>query len=163
MKFFGYVQKKSDNPLALCFFLLFLSHQKPITMIQRTVKTRVVGIGLSIDETVYAIVDVRGNIIAKDTFATTDFVNVNDFVTYLSEKVVEMIENNGGYECIRSVGVSSPSANFLTGCIENAANLPWKGVIPLAAMLRDQMGIAVALANDAHVTALGEYSYGSAH
>lgn len=66
-------------------------------MIQRTVKTRVVGIGLSIDETVYAIVDVRGNIIAKDTFATTDFVNVNDFVTYLSEKVVEMIENNGGY------------------------------------------------------------------
>ena len=67
-------------------------------MIQRTVKTRVVGIGLSIDETVYAIVDVRGNIIAKDTFATTDFVNVNDFVTYLSEKVVEMIENNGGYD-----------------------------------------------------------------
>ena len=132
-------------------------------MIQRTVKTRVVGIGLSIDETVYAIVDVRGNIIAKDTFATTDFVNVNDFVTYLSEKVVEMIENNGGYECIRSVGVSSPSANFLTGCIENAPNLPWKGQIPLAAMLQDRLGLAVALGNDAHVRALGEYVFGSAH
>ncbi len=163
MKFFGYVQKKSDNPLALCFFLLFLSHQNPITMIQRTVKTRVVGIGLSIDETVYAIVDVRGNIIAKDTFATTDFVNVNDFVTYLSEKVVEMIENNGGYECIRSVGISAPSANFLTGCIENAPNLPWKGQIPLAAMLQDRLGLAVALGNDAHVRALGEYVFGSAH
>jgi glucokinase len=132
-------------------------------MIQRTVKTRVVGIGLSIDETVYAIVDVRGNIIAKDTFATTDFVNVNEFVTFLSEKVVEMIENNGGYECIRSVGISAPSANFLTGCIENAPNLPWKGQIPLAAMLQDRLGLAVALGNDAHVRALGEYVFGSAH
>ena len=132
-------------------------------MIQRTVKTRVVGIGLSIDETVYAIVDVRGNIIAKDTFATTDFVNVNEFVTFLSEKVVEMIENNGGYECMRSVGISAPSANFLTGCIENAPNLPWKGQIPLAAMLQDRLGLAVALGNDAHVRALGEYVFGSAH
>ena len=66
-------------------------------MIERTIKTRVVGIGLSLDETAYAIVDVRGNIIAKEIFSTTDFQNVNEFVTYLSEKIVEMIENNGGY------------------------------------------------------------------
>jgi glucokinase len=51
----------------------------------------------------------------------------------------------------------------VTGCIENAANLPWKGVIPLAAMLRDRVGMAVALSNDAHITALGEKAYGSAH
>jgi len=30
-------------------------------------------------------------------------------------------------------------------------------------MLRDQLGISVALANDAHVAALGEYTFGSAH
>jgi glucokinase len=59
--------------------------------------------------------------------------------------------------------MSAPSANFMTGCIENAANMPWKGVIPLAAMLRDRLGLAVALANDAHVTALGEKAFGSAH
>ena len=41
--------------------------------------------------------------------------------------------------------------------------MPWKGVVPLAAMLRDSVGLAVALGNDAHVTALGEYVYGSAH
>jgi len=30
-------------------------------------------------------------------------------------------------------------------------------------MLRDRLGMAVAVANDAHVSALGEYSYGMAH
>jgi glucokinase len=59
--------------------------------------------------------------------------------------------------------MSAPSANFLTGCIENAANMPWKGVVPLAAMLQDRLGLAVALANDAHITALGEKAFGSAH
>ena len=132
-------------------------------MIERTIKTRVVGIGLSLDETAYAIVDVRGNIIAKEIFPTTDFQNVNEFVTYLSEKIVEMIEDNGGYAGIRSVGISAPSGNFLTGCIENSPNLPWKGQIPLGAMLQDRLGLAVALGNDAHVRALGEYVFGSAH
>ena len=126
-------------------------------------KSRVVGIEISVKRTSYAIVDVRGNIIAQNWFATNDYPNVNDYVTKLSELVVMLTEENGGFENIRSIGISAPSANFLTGSIENAANLPWKGVIPLAAMLRDRLGIAVGVANDAHVTALGEQSYGSAH
>ena len=130
---------------------------------QQEIKSRVVGVDISIKRTTYAIVDVRGNIHASDHFPTTDYTTANDFITALSEKIITMTEANGGYEQIRSIGVSSPSANFLTGCIENAANLPWKGIIPLGAMLRDRMGIAVAVGNDAHVSALGEYSYGCAH
>jgi glucokinase len=84
-------------------------------------------------------------------------------VSALAENVLSLVEENGGYETVRSVGISAPSANYLTGCIENAANLKWKGVIPLAAMLQDQLGLAVAVANDAHITALGEKAYGSAH
>ena len=87
----------------------------------------------------------------------------SEYVAALCERVVALVEENGGYETIRSVGVSAPSASAVTGCIENAANLPWKGVIPLGAMLRDQLGLAVAVANDAHITALSEKSYGSAH
>ena len=61
------------------------------------------------------------------------------------------------------MGISAPSGNFLTGSIENAANLPWKGIIPLAALMRDSLGLAVAVGNDAHATAIGERVYGSAH
>ena len=127
------------------------------------IKTRVVGIDVRETKTTYALVDVRGEIIAQDYFSTADYPNVSDFVTELSERIVMIVEENGGYEQVRSVGISAPSGNFLTGCIENAPNMPWKGVVPLAAMLQDRLGLAVALANDAHITALGEKAYGSAH
>lgn len=127
------------------------------------IKTRVVGVDIRIDRTTYAVVDIRGEIVAQDYFLTTDYNDVNDYVSALCEKVLALVEENGGYEMVRSVGVSAPSASSVTGCIENAANLPWKGVIPLSAMLRDRLGLAVAVANDAHITALSEKSYGSAH
>ena len=127
------------------------------------IKTRVVGVDISNERTTYAVVDIRGNILAEDYFATTDYPDINNFVKDLSDKIVELVEANGGYETIRSIGVSSPSASSVSGCIENAANLPWKGIIPLAAMLRDRIGLAVGLSNDAHVSALGEQTFGCAH
>ena len=127
------------------------------------IKTRVVGIDIRENRTTYALVNIRGEILAQDYFRTSDYPDVTEYTNKLSELVLQLIEENGGYEAVRSVGISAPSSNYLTGCIENAANMPWKGVIPLAAMLQDQLGMAVAVANDAHITALGEKAFGSAH
>lgn len=132
-------------------------------MNQTTVKKRVVGVDISFEDTTFAIVDVRGNILAKDSFPTQNYTDINTFVNTLAERIVGLVELNGGYETVRSVGISAHSANFLTGSIVNAANMPWKGVVPLAAMLRDQLGLAVAVANNSHVVALGEQAFGSAH
>lgn len=132
-------------------------------MIDDKIKSKVIGINVDTTTTAIAVVDLRGNILAQDYIPTQNFPNVNNFVEVLSERVITLAENNGGYENIRSVGMCAPSANYLTGCIENAANMPWKGIVPIAAMLRDSIGLAVALGNDAHVTALGEWAYGVAH
>ena len=132
-------------------------------MSDTVVKKRVVGIDISLEETIYAVVDVRGNILAKDSFPTLDYPDINNYVSALAEHVVELVEANGGYETIRSVGISCPSANFQTGCIVNAANMPWKGIVPLSAMLRDRLGLAVALANNAMVVAMAEQAFGAAH
>ena len=132
-------------------------------MIDDKIKSKVIGINVDTTTTAIAVVDLRGNILAQDYIPTQDYPNVSNFVEVLSERVITLAENNGGYENIRSVGMCAPSANYLTGCIENAANMPWKGIIPIAAMLRDSIGLAVALGNDAHVTALGEWAYGVAH
>lgn len=132
-------------------------------MMHERMKIRVVAVDIRLEHTTTAIIDVRGNIIAKDEFPTVESSNVGDFASILSENIVNLVENNGGYESIRSIGICCPSANFMTGCIENAPNLPWKGVVPLAAMMRDRMGLAVALGNNAHVRALGEHAYGVAH
>lgn len=128
-----------------------------------TIKRKVIGIDISSEHTTLAIVDIRGNIIAQSNFSTLLYPDVNEFVARLTEEVVNLSEANGGYETIRSIGISCPSASIVSGCIENPPNLPWKGVIPLQAMLRDRLGIAVAISNDAHVAALGEKIYGSAH
>ena len=128
-----------------------------------TIKKRVIGVDISNEKTSYGIVDIRGNIIARNSFPTWDYPDINAFVQKLTSSLVSLAEANGGYETIRSIGISCPSASQMSGCIEHAANLPWKGVVPLEAMLRDQLGIAVALGNDAHNTALGEKMYGLAH
>ena len=132
-------------------------------MIQSNAKTRVVGVNISIETTSFAIIDIRGNIVAESSFATSDYEFVNDYIGVLSEQILTLVEQNGGYESIRSIGLSVPSGNHLTACIENASNLPWKGVVPLAAMLRDRLGLAVALGNNAHAMALGEQAFGAAH
>ena len=132
-------------------------------MIETSMKDKVFAVQLALKRTSYAIVDIRGNILARDEFPTIEYDNVSDYVSALCEKLVDMMLANDAFGAIRSVGVSVPSSNHLTGNIENPANLPWKGVIPLAAMLRDRIGLAVGLSNDAHISALGEHTFGSAH
>lgn len=132
-------------------------------MIQNGIKTRVVGVDISLERTSIGIVDIRGNIIATNSFVTSEYPYIGDYLTVLCEHILNLVEQNGGYESIRSVGMCSPSGNYRTSSIENAPNMPWKGVIPLAAMLRDRLGMAVALANNAHAMALGEQAFGAAH
>ena len=131
-------------------------------MIRTTIKTKVLGVDIGCEQTVFAVVDVRGNILAKDSIQM-DFSSLNEFIAALCDRLLLLVEENGGYETIRSLGISAPNGNFMTGNIENASNLPWKGQIPLAAMMRDRLGLAVSVANDAHARALGEWTYGCAH
>ena len=132
-------------------------------MIIDNIKTRVVAVDINVDKTICAIVDVRGNLIDTCNFATSDYPDIGNFIAVLCDHVMELTERNGGYESIRSVGIASSSGNVRTGCLENAPNMPWKGVVPLAAMLRDRLGLAVALGNNAHVMALAENTFGAAH
>lgn len=124
---------------------------------------KVIGVDISTEKVSYGIVDVRGNIIDQGGFPISDYPEITGFVSALTEHLFQIIEKNNCLEAIRSVGISIPSANFSTGEIVNAPNLPWKGVIPLANLLRDQLGLAVAVANNAHCVALGEHTFGSAH
>jgi len=90
------------------------------------VKSRVVGVDIGSQRTTYALVDVRGHIIGESYILTGDYPNVNAFVNKLSEGIMELIERHGGYDSVHSIGVSCPSGNRLTGCIEMAPNMPWE-------------------------------------
>ncbi len=40
--------------------------------------------------------------------------------------------------------------------------LPWRGVIPLATLFEEAIGVPTALTNDANAAAIGEMTYGAA-
>ena len=52
-------------------------------MERKKAKTRVVGVDVGLLTTTYAIVDIRGNIIAQESFATGDYPNIDSFVAVL--------------------------------------------------------------------------------
>ena len=74
---------------------------------EEEVKSKVIGVDISIERTTYAIVDIRGHILAEDSFVTSDYLDANEYVTALSEKLYMLMEANGGYEKIRSIGISN--------------------------------------------------------
>ena len=80
------------------------------------IKTRVVGVDIREVKTTFAVVDIRGEIIATDYFNTMDYPDVSDFVSALSEKIIMLVEENGGYDKVRSVGISAPVSMQEHGC-----------------------------------------------
>jgi glucokinase len=52
--------------------------------------------------------------------------------------------------------------NINKGTIEYAADLPWKGIIPLADIFRKHTSLPIVVTNDANAAAVGEMIYGGA-
>ena len=125
-------------------------------------KPYVVGMDIGGTNTVFGIVDSRGNVLATDSVKTQSFAEINQYVDAVCGKLAPMIEKFGGVEKIKGMGVGAPNGNYYNGTIEFAPNLPWTGVIPLAAMFEERLGVPTALTNDANAAAIGEMTYGAA-
>jgi len=132
-------------------------------MEQTKLKTKVIGVHITPTITKMAIVDSRANILSHTEFCTDDYPDITQYVDKFCEVTADFMMQNNSVEDIRSIGISCSSANFMTECIENPNNLPWDGVIPITSMLRDRIGIAVAIGNNCHAAALAEAHYGCAH
>lgn len=125
-------------------------------------KPNVVGIDIGGTNTVFGIVDANGTVLASDSIKTKAYPELEDYINALGDGLLNLIANNGGVDNINGIGVGAPNANYYTGNIEHAANLPWKGIVPFAKMLSDKVGLPVSLTNDANAAAIGEMKYGAA-
>jgi len=112
--------------------------------------------------TVFGIVDARGNVVAKSAIKTGNHTDVNLYVDDIYAELSKLIETAGGIDKIKGIGVGAPNGNYYTGNIEFAPNLPWKGVVPFAKLMSDKFGVPAALTNDANAAAVGEMTYGIA-
>ena len=126
------------------------------------VKPYVIGVDLGGTNTVFGIVNQRGDVLYDDSIRTQEYLTAEAFVEAGVACLKPLIEKAGGIEQIKAMGIGAPNGNYYTGSIEFAPNLPWKGVVPLSKMFSDALGIPVAMTNDANAAALGEMIYGVA-
>ena len=132
---------------------------------QQAMKPYVIGLDLGGTNSVFGIVDSRGDIKATTAIKTGGFASAEAYVEACIEALQPVIEQVGGLETIKAMGIGAPNANYYKGTIEMAPNLPWAHdvVVPLAKMFSQKLGgIPVAMTNDANAAALGEMVYGVA-
>ena len=127
-------------------------------------KPYVIGLDLGGTNSVFGIVDSRGDIKATTSIKTQGYDDVNDYVAASVEALQLIIDQVGGIDTIKAMGIGAPNGNYYNGTIEFAPNLSWgrNGVVPLAKMFSEKLGIPVALTNDANAAAIGEMTYGVA-
>lgn len=121
-----------------------------------------VGIDIGGTNTKFGIVDKEGTILTQGRMLTNGSETVQGFIEELYEHLHPMIEKAGGVNQFAGIGIGAPNGNYYTGNIEHAANLKWKGIVPLAAMIKERFGMNVKLTNDANAAAAGEQQYGCA-
>ena len=113
----------------------------------------------------FGIVDSRGEIKATTAIKTQGYDKVEDYVDACVEALHVIIDQVGGIEKIKAMGIGAPNGNFYNGTIEFAPNLAWAhhGVVPLAKLFSERLNdIPVGLTNDANAAAIGEMIYGVA-
>ena len=131
---------------------------------QQVLKPYVIGLDLGGTNSVFGIVDSRGEIKATTAIKTQGYDNVEDYVDACVKALEPVIEQVGGIGQIKAMGIGAPNGNYYNGTIEFAPNLSWghDGIVPLADMFKQRLGIPVALTNDANAAAIGEMIYGVA-
>ncbi|MDE5735398.1 MAG: ROK family protein [Duncaniella sp.] len=125
-------------------------------------KPYVVGIDIGGTNTVFGIVDARGQVIASSSIKTLKHSDVNDYIEELYQGVMQLMQGHDAVDKVNGIGIGAPNANYYTGVIEKLVNIPWPTPLPLARMLSDKFGLPVSITNDANAAAIGEMTYGAA-
>lgn len=120
----------------------------------------VAGIDIGGTNTEIALVDREGKIHFSAKMDTRSYATPELWV----EAAVTHMKNglrSTGTELV-CTGIGAPSANYFTGSIEFAPNMPWPGIIPLTAMMEKETFRRCKLTNDANAASLGEQLFGDA-
>lgn len=124
-------------------------------------KKVVIGVDIGGTNTVFGLVDKTGKVLAEGHLKTTDYPIVKDFVKALVSGIRKLMSGKKDIE-LAGVGIGAPDANFHRGTIEHAPNLAWKGIVPLADLIKKEIKVPVVLTNDANAAAMGEMVFGGA-
>lgn len=121
-----------------------------------------IGIDIGGTNTKYGFVDRDGNLLGDSSMSTTGYSEIEAYIQATVSAIEKLKAQIPEELNVIGMGIGAPNANYYTGTIEHAPNLPWKGVIPLADLFQQHFDIPVAITNDANAAAIGEMIYGGA-
>ena len=128
-----------------------------------TMKKLAAGIDIGGTNTAFGLVDREGRTVATRAVSTTDYPVLDDYIDMLGATVERLLAEAGADSELAGIGIGAPNANYYNGTIDNAANLPWRVVIPIVERIKARFtGIPVVVTNDANAAAIGEMVYGGA-
>lgn len=119
-----------------------------------------IGIDIGGTTTKYGIVDLLGDVIFQDRINTQTHAKFEDYIEELTLVLNQCLDSKK-HELI-GIGIGAPNGNLYRGTIENATNLRWKGILPLADSIKAKFNVPVVVTNDANAAAVGEMVFGGA-
>ena len=120
-----------------------------------------IGIDIGGTNTDIGLVRDDGHCMAKKNLPTNQYLDASVYVSEICDKIKALMAENG-VEIIDGIGIAAPAGNYYTGCIENATNLNFKGIIDLPKLFHEHLDVPVVVSNDANAAAYGELVYGGA-
>ena len=124
-------------------------------------KNVTLGIDIGGTNTLFGIVDEKGNIIFKNSIPTNGMEPAEKLFERLFNIFNEKFNDYSNEYSIVGIGMGAPDANYYTGAIQNPPNLNW-GFVDVAAAMKKYYDVPFALTNDANAAAIGEMEFGSA-
>ncbi|MRM93666.1 ROK family protein [Riemerella anatipestifer] len=119
------------------------------------------GIDIGGTNTKFGLVNHRGEILGKGRIKT-DYDDIDDFINTLYKEIEPILEQHDAKSQLEGIGIGAPNGNYYKGTIENAPNLKWKGIVPLAEKITAKFGVPCKVTNDANAAAYGEMMFGAA-
>lgn len=120
-----------------------------------------IGIDIGGTNTDIGLVRDDGRCLAKKNLPTNKYFDASIYVADICEQIKYLMAENH-VDTIDGIGIAAPAGNYYTGCIENATNLNFKGIVNLGSEFRSHIDVPVVVSNDANAAAYGELVYGGA-
>ncbi|KQM41714.1 ROK family protein [Chryseobacterium sp. Leaf201] len=125
-------------------------------------KNVALGIDIGGTNTKFGVVNHRGEVLEKGNLRTDAYETVEQYIDALYENIYPLIERHSKERTFEGIGIGAPNGNYYTGTIEQAPNLPWKGVIPFGKLMTEKFNLRSTVTNDANAAAYGEMLFGAA-
>ena len=120
-----------------------------------------IGIDIGGTNTDIGLVSADGYCVARKNLPTAKYHDAGVYVADICKAIEEMMEEER-VTTLDGIGIAAPAGNYYTGCIENATNLNFKGIIDLPKLFHEHLDVPVTVSNDANAAAYGELVYGGA-